>query len=71
MLKFNKGIGVLLFVRPHLDDGDIIYDKPKNESFCQKLKSYQYNAGLIITGAIRGIYIHLKLKLMMIWALNP
>ena len=41
-------------VRPHLDYGDIIYDQPKNESFCQKLESYQYNAGLAITGAIRG-----------------
>ena len=41
------------FVRPHLDYGDI-YDQPKNESFCQKLESYQYNAALAITGAIRG-----------------
>ena len=42
------------FVRPHLDYGDIIYDQPRNESFCQKLESYQYNAALAITGAIRG-----------------
>ena len=42
------------FIRPHLDYGDIIYDQPNNESFCQKLESYQYNAALAITGAIRG-----------------
>ena len=42
------------FVRPYLDYGDIIYGQPKNESFCQKLESYQYNAVLSITRAIRG-----------------
>ena len=42
------------FVRPHLDYGDIIYDHPQNESFCNKLESIQYNAALAITGAIRG-----------------
>ena len=42
------------FVRPHLDYGDIIYDQPQNESFCNKLESVQYNATLAITGAIQG-----------------
>ena len=42
------------FVRPHLDYGDIIHDQPNNESFCQKFESHQYNAALVITGAIRG-----------------
>ena len=42
------------FVRPHLDYGDIIYDQPQNESFCNKLESIQYNAALAITGVIRG-----------------
>ena len=42
------------FVRPHLDYGDIIYDQPQNESFCNKLESIQYNAALAISGAIRG-----------------
>ena len=41
-------------VRPHLDYGDIIYDHPKYQSFCQKLESYQYNAALAMTGATRG-----------------
>ena len=40
------------FVRPHLDYGDIIYDQPQNESFCNKLESIQYNAALATTGAI-------------------
>ena len=42
------------FVRPHLDYGDVIYDKPNVQNFISKLESVQYNAGLAITGAIRG-----------------
>ena len=42
------------FIRPHLDYGDIIYDKAFNESFHAKLESLQYNATLAITGAITG-----------------
>ena len=40
------------FIRPHLDYGDIIYDKAFNESFHAKLESLQYKATLAITGAI-------------------
>ena len=32
------------FIRPHLDYGEIIYDKVFNESFHSKLESLQYNA---------------------------
>ena len=42
------------FIRPHLDYGDIIYDKVFNESFHDKLESLQCNATLVITGAIKG-----------------
>ena len=42
------------FLRPHLDYGDVIYDRAFNESFQNKLESVQYNAALAITGAIRG-----------------
>ena len=42
------------FLRPLVDYGDIIYDQPNNESFCEKLESIQYNAALAITGAIQG-----------------
>ena len=41
------------FVRPNLDYADIIYDKPLNESFKKKIESAQYEAALIITGAIK------------------
>ena len=44
-----------LFVRPHLDYGDIIYDKTFNESFHQRIEFIQYNAAIAITGAIKGI----------------
>ena len=42
------------FLRPHLDYGDVIYDRAFNESFQNKLESVQYNAALAIAGAIRG-----------------
>ena len=37
------------FIRPHLEYGDIIY----NKSFYQKMESIQYNAALATTDAIR------------------
>ena len=42
------------FIRPHLDGGDVIYDRAFNESFHQRLESIQYNAAIAITGTIRG-----------------
>lgn len=41
-----------VYVRPHLDYGDIIFDEAYNASFHRKLESIQYNASLAITGAI-------------------
>ena len=43
------------FVRPHIDYGNIIYDQPNNDSFCNMIERVQYNAALAITGAIKGI----------------
>ena len=42
------------FVRPILDYGDNIYDKPHKGSFIEKLERVQYNACLVITGAFKG-----------------
>ena len=42
------------FVRPNLDHGDIIFDKPNNESFKSRIESVQYKACIAITGAIQG-----------------
>ena len=42
------------FIRPHLDYGDILYDKPNNENFQNKIERIQYRACLAITGAIQG-----------------
>ena len=41
------------FMRPHLDYGDTIYDRADNTSFHQNIESIQYNAALVITGAVR------------------
>ena len=41
------------FIRPHLDYGDILYDKPNNETFINKIDKAQYDTVLEITGAIR------------------
>ena len=43
-----------MFIRPHLDNGDIVYDRAFNESFHKKFESVQFNAAIVITGAIRG-----------------
>ena len=42
------------FVRPHLHYGNVLYDKAFNAAFHKKLESIQYNAGLALTGTIRG-----------------
>ena len=42
------------FIRPHLDYGDMIYDRAYKTLFHQNIESIQYNATLAITGAVRG-----------------
>ena len=42
------------FIRPYLDYGDVIYEQAFISSFHEKLESIQYNASLVIIGAIRG-----------------
>ena len=42
------------FVRPHPDYADILYDKPNNENFQNKLEKVQYKACIVINGAIQG-----------------
>ena len=49
LLTINKS-----FIRPHLDYGDIIYDKSYNTSSHQRLESLHYSAALAITGVIRN-----------------
>ena len=48
------------FNRSHPDYGDIIYDQPNNESFCNLIERVQYNATSAITGVIKGTS-HLKI----------
>ena len=42
------------FARSYLNYGDIVCDKPNNESFARRLERVQYKACLAITGAIQG-----------------
>ena len=42
-----------MIIRPHIDYDDILYDKPENENFQNKLEKVQYRACLVITGAIQ------------------
>ena len=45
----------LAFFRPYLDYVDILYDKAYNDNiFHEKIKSIQYNACLVLPGAIGG-----------------
>ena len=41
-------------IRPHLDYGDIIYNKAYNSSFHQNLEKIQYNSALPKKGTVRG-----------------
>ena len=41
-------------MRTLVDYGDIIYDQPQNEYFCDKFELVQYKAAIAITGAIQG-----------------
>ena len=43
-----------VFVRPHLDCGDIIHDESYTASFDHKLELFRYIAFLAITRDIRG-----------------
>ena len=42
------------FIWPHLDYGDIAYDRAFNESFHKNLEFIQYNAAIATSGAISG-----------------
>ena len=42
------------FVRPHLDYGDILYDRTININFHEWVESIQCNATIAITGTVRG-----------------
>ena len=42
------------FLRPHLHYADILYDKPNNKNFQNKMEKVQYRACLTITGGIQG-----------------
>ena len=50
------------FVRPHLDYGNILYNQTYNNSFHEKLGSIQYNACLVLTGAISSFSTEKKYK---------
>ena len=41
-------------MRPHLDYADVIFDKPSNATFSNRIESARYNAALAIAGSIRG-----------------
>ena len=42
------------FISPHLNYGDVVYDRASKESFHQSLEHLQYSVAIAITGAIRG-----------------
>ena len=50
----NFQYNIQVFRKLRLDYGDILYDKPHNEAFCNRTEKVQYDAALAITGEIRG-----------------
>ena len=58
-MKFNKSIGIIKKLQNRLPKEGLLtiyksFVRSQQRKFCQKLESYQYNAALAITGAIRG-----------------
>ena len=53
--RFTDNI-YISFVRPQLDYGDMLYDKPKNENFQNKIKKVRCRASLAITGGTQETY---------------
>ena len=51
----RQSLNLQMFIRPHLDYDNIVYDRAFNELFDTNLKSVEYNAAIAITGTIRGI----------------
>lgn len=49
LITLNK-----LFVRPHLDNGDVLYHQASSEHICQNIGSVQFNADIGITSTIKG-----------------
>ena len=43
------------FIRPHLNYADVIFDKPSNATFSNRIESALSNAALATTETIRGI----------------
>ena len=42
------------FIKPHLNYGDILYDKPSNKNFQNKMQKVQYRACPAIAGGVQG-----------------
>ena len=42
------------FIRLHIDYGGILYGKPNNDNFQDKMEKVQYRVCLAITGGIQG-----------------
>ena len=42
------------FVRSNHDYDDVIYEQPNNSCLRYRIETVQYNAALLITGAIKG-----------------
>ena len=57
-----------LFIKPHLDYDDILYDQTLNNFFHEKLESIEYNGVIAITVAKRG---NSRENLIKNSALNP
>ena len=54
ILSRKSALRTLVFIRAHLDNGDLLYDQYSNIIFSSKTESGPYNVALAITGALRG-----------------
>lgn len=56
LVRFKKALVTMyeIFIRPHLKYSGIMYDKPNNKAFIDKIEKGQHDTALAITSEIRG-----------------
>lgn len=56
LVRFKKALVTIywIFIKPHLKCSGIIYDKPNNKAFIDKIEKGQHDTALAITSEMKG-----------------
>ena len=55
ILLHDSLVAIKSFIRPHLDNGDVIYDPPNNDSFSDKTEQFQSSHYRSYSGDLTGM----------------